>query len=360
MIASDVPFWRDFAETTILPAIQAAGAIVRKGGQERQRCGHVSFSCKGDVSMDLVTKYDRLSQQCLRSMLPSQLAMLNGDVADISFQGEEDDGSEENDGSREDEGGGANEGGEKEAGGEGDVGKTAARTARLQWVVDPIDGTCNFVHGLASMFTVSVALVRVLADGTRESLVGALHSPFSSLFRAQSEDDGELWYAVKGMGHAVHVDARGNRTALSARADRPKELRECLVAVEYGAVMAQHGRDPRALGTLLRQVTSLATLPVHSIRSFGSATVNILLVALGRTDVFFEVGLQAWDVAAAVVIAGELGCHVGPVLRRQDGEGGGGEGMAEGWTIDSRQVMVCSCRHVYEQMQQLFASSPSS
>jgi myo-inositol-1(or 4)-monophosphatase len=150
----------------------------------------------------------------------------------------------------------------------------------LRWVVDPLDGTTNFVHGFWAV-GVSVALV----DGT-EPVAGAIGAPFLG-------DD--LWHAAAGLG-AVWVHGGVERAcAVSARA--PAQA-----VVGTGFPFRRKDRLPRYLGAM-----SAALERFEDLRRPGAACLDLAWTACGVFDGFFELGLAAWDVAAGGLLIREAG-----------------------------------------------------
>ncbi len=161
--------------------------------------------------------------------------------------------------------------------GTGDV----AGTTGLRWVVDPLDGTTDFLYGIPQ-WCVSVAVED--ADGV---LAGAIVEPLR----------GEQFAAVRGGG------ATCNGAALRhPRAADPPPLARALVATGFG-----YDADVRrAQGALIADL-----LPrIRDIRRAGSAALDLAWTAAGRHDAYFEVGVKPWDVAAGALICREAGLNV--------------------------------------------------
>nr|XP_012235042.1 PREDICTED: LOW QUALITY PROTEIN: inositol monophosphatase 1-like [Linepithema humile] len=145
------------------------------------------------------------------------------------------------------------------------------------WIIDPIDGTMNFVHGLPHT-CISVAL---LINKTAE--IGIVYNPILE----------QLFTARKGKGAFLN--------GAPIHVSEEKELRKALIMVEMGT-----SRDPEKLKIMLQNIT-LLTARVHGLRSLGSAALNMCMVALGGVDVCFEFGIHAWDIAAGDLIVREAG-----------------------------------------------------
>jgi myo-inositol-1(or 4)-monophosphatase len=165
--------------------------------------------------------------------------------------------------------------------------------ARVRWVVDPLDGTVNYLYGLPD-WAVSIAAE---VDGT--VLAGVVEVPRR----------GETFTAVAGRGAWLHRDGDpGNALAL-----------HCTTGVALGQALVGtgFGYDPgrrRVQGEVVA-----AVLPhVRDIRRGGSAAVDLCSVAAGRLDAFFERGLNYWDYAAGGLIAREAGALVGGLSGRPE------------------------------------------
>lgn len=172
----------------------------------------------------------------------------------------------------------------------GEEGNDRAGTSGITWVVDPIDGTVNYLYGLPA-YAVSVAAVvgdpRV--SGAWRPVAGAVYNPVSGqAFHARVGGGA----AVRYVGHTVSADTR------LTVGDGPS-LDQCLLATGFA-----YGSQVRA-----RQADVLrAVLPaVRDIRRFGSAALDLCAVALGTVDAYFEEGLNPWDLAAGWLVVSEAG-----------------------------------------------------
>lgn len=155
-----------------------------------------------------------------------------------------------------------------------------------RWIVDPLDGTTNFLHGLPH-FAISIALER-----DRQPHAGVIYNPVTD----------ELFWADKGEG--AYLNDR--RIRVSGR----KDLSECLFACGL-PFAGRPGRD-RALEETNRVLEKTA-----GVRRFGSAALDLAFVAAGRYDAFWERDLNIWDIAAGAAIVREAGGLVSEI------EGGG-------------------------------------
>lgn len=174
-----------------------------------------------------------------------------------------------------------------------------AGTSGLTWVVDPIDGTVNYLYGIRA-YAVSVALVRDVSSPARaagaeppdpstwEPLVGAVVDPAA----------GETWSAALGGGATLSVPAGEKALRATAGVDPA----QALVATGFGYDAARRAEQAAVVARLLPQVRDL--------RRIGTASLDLCSVAAGRVDAYYERGLKAWDFAAAVLVATEAGVVV--------------------------------------------------
>ncbi|MDR1075866.1 MAG: inositol monophosphatase [Xanthomonadaceae bacterium] len=150
---------------------------------------------------------------------------------------------------------------------------------RYMWVIDPLDGTSNYLRGLPH-YCVSIALVE-----NGEPLDAVIFDPLRN----------ELFTASKGAG-AVLNDKR------IRVADR-KDLEAALVGTGFAP------RERERAGAQLKCVDALLTR-AEDIRRSGSAALDLAYVACGRLDAYFEAGVKAWDIAAGVLLVREAGGRV--------------------------------------------------
>jgi len=179
----------------------------------------------------------------------------------------------------------------------GEEGDDVAGSTGLTWVVDPIDGTTNYLYGLPA-WSVSVAVVRDDAPRpdplTWTVLAACVHAPA----------EGRTFVAGRGLGaqELVHRDgdvpAHGRR--LRVRPAVP--LADSLVATGFGYRAGRRASQARVLTELLPRV--------RDIRRAGSAALDLCTLAAGRVDLFYERGLQPWDLAAGSLVASEAGARV--------------------------------------------------
>ncbi|MDO4435810.1 MAG: inositol monophosphatase family protein [Cardiobacteriaceae bacterium] len=160
-----------------------------------------------------------------------------------------------------------------------EMGASGADAAEYLWVIDPLDGTTNFLHGLPH-FAVSIALVK---QGKLE--LGLVYNPIS-----------EEWFTA----------ARGEGALLNGRRLRVNALREpsrAIVATGFPT------RTPERLPEQYALVSSVLE-KFGDIRRLGAAALDLCYVACGRQDGYFELGIKPWDIAAGVLIAQEAGAIV--------------------------------------------------
>jgi myo-inositol-1(or 4)-monophosphatase len=147
------------------------------------------------------------------------------------------------------------------------------------WVVDPLDGTTNFLHGIPQ-FAISIALER---DAT--IVAGLVYNPIT-------ED--------------LHIAERGKGAFLNDRRLRVAARRQLSDAV-VGCGLPHHGRGD--LGTFRKEIASVQET-VAGLRRFGAAALDLAWVAAGRLDVYWERNLSPWDMAAGLLLVREAGGFV--------------------------------------------------
>ena len=163
----------------------------------------------------------------------------------------------------------------------GEESGAASGTSGLTWVVDPIDGTVNYLYGLPN-WSVSIAVVEGEPDpGTWTALAGAVAAPML----------GELFSASAGGGAFV-----GDRR-LHVRDAVP--LNRALVATGFHYTQDIRTNQARVAQPLLARVRDL--------RRAGGAAIDLAYVAAGRIDAYFEQGLNPWDQAAGALLVREAG-----------------------------------------------------
>ena len=150
------------------------------------------------------------------------------------------------------------------------------------WIVDPLDGTTNFLHGIPQ-FAISIGLQREGAI-----IAGLIYNPANE----------ELYTAEKGKGAFLN----DTRLRVAGR----KQLNECVIACGLPHI----GRGDHELSRL--EMTALQT-KVAGLRRFGAASLDLAFVAAGRLDGYWERNLQPWDIAAGLIMIREAGGVVGDI-----------------------------------------------
>ena len=229
-------------------AVTAAGAAGRFIVDDRPR-GMGVLDTKSSVN-DIVTVMDQDSELLLRRMLL-------GARPDDAVLGEEDGAS--------------------------------AGTSGITWVIDPIDGTVNYLYGIPA-YCVSVAAVIGDAGtpGQWQPVAGAICNPLT----------GEIFHSRRGGG--AYVLVAGEDTAI--RVNAVDVLLQSLIATGFGYVPEVRARQGEVLSAMLPEI--------RDIRRAGSAALDLCAVACGRVDAYYESGLNPWDLAAGWIIAAEAGALV--------------------------------------------------
>ena len=160
-----------------------------------------------------------------------------------------------------------------------------------RWIIDPLDGTTNFLHGIP-LFAIAIGLER---EG--EIVCGLVYNPILD----------ELYTAERGQGAFVN----NRRLRVAAR----KSLADCVISTGTPhRGRGDHGRFLNECRVLMAQV--------GGIRRTGSAAIDLAWVAAGRFDGYIEHGLEAWDMAAGMLLVREAGGYA------TDGDGGPAMGGA--------------------------------
>ncbi|MCL3992037.1 inositol monophosphatase family protein [Streptomyces lavenduligriseus] len=192
----------------------------------------------------------------------------------------------------------------------GEEGASAEGTSGVRWVIDPLDGTVNYLYGLPT-WAVSIA-----AEQDGETVVGVVAAPMR----------GETYHAVRG-GGAWATGAWEGERALACRPAPP--LDQALVSTGFNYVTEVRAHQAELAARLIPLV--------RDIRRGGSAAVDLCDVACGRLDGYYERGLHPWDFAAGDLIAREAGALTG---------GRPGE-------RPSRELTVAGAPGVFEPLQRL-------
>ncbi|HEY3438239.1 MAG TPA: inositol monophosphatase family protein [Actinotalea sp.] len=217
-----------------------AGVLVREGRPHRVDVANTKSS-----PIDVVTEMDLRSEALLRSLLAQERP-------EDGVLGEE----------------------------EGHLGGASG----LTWVVDPIDGTVNYLYGLPA-YAVSVAVVSGPPDPATWTVLAAC---------VHSVPDGRTWTA--GLGHGASLDGE------PIRVNAPQPLAKSLLGTGFGYVAERRRAQAGVIAALLPQV--------RDIRRSGSAAIDLCTLASGGLDLYYERGLKPWDLAAASLVASEAGAAV--------------------------------------------------
>ena len=166
----------------------------------------------------------------------------------------------------------------------GEEGAARDGASGVRWVIDPIDGTVNFLYDLPA-YAVSIA-----AEVDGEVVAGAVLNVATR----------ELFTATRGGG--AYLSSPGRPDAVRLAGSRPTSLEQTLVATGFGYRVEQR----RAQGAVVA-----ALLPrVRDIRRYGSSALDLCAAAAGRTDAYYELDLNPWDHAAGALVAAEAGLVV--------------------------------------------------
>lgn len=166
----------------------------------------------------------------------------------------------------------------------GEEGGGESGSSGLTWVVDPIDGTVNYLYGIPH-WAVSIAVVEGDPDPlTWRALAGCVTNPVS----------GEVYTATDAGGAFS-----GNQ---QLRVAEPESLAQALIGTGFGYDAGVRGEQGLVVAKLLPLV--------RDIRRFGTASLDLCAVATGRLNGYFESGLKPWDHAAAALVAREAGAVV--------------------------------------------------
>jgi myo-inositol-1(or 4)-monophosphatase len=155
---------------------------------------------------------------------------------------------------------------------------------RVRWIVDPLDGTVNYLYGLPD-WAVSIAAE---VDGTVVAGVVAIPAR------------GELFTAVLGQGA---WSRSAGQPPVAARCNAPVPLHQALVATGFGYTAARRAVQGEVVAAVLPRV--------RDIRRGGSCAVDLCSVAMGRVDAYYERGVNYWDFAAGGLVATEAGAWLG-------------------------------------------------
>jgi myo-inositol-1(or 4)-monophosphatase len=164
-----------------------------------------------------------------------------------------------------------------------EAGESGAENWQWRWVIDPLDGTSNFLHGIPH-WAISVGLEKRLPDGGSELVAGVVYAPVVD----------EMFWAEKGAG--AFLNAR--RLRVSGRRDPLQAMFATGIPFAASSV-GQRTEFTRTLQMLMPQIAG--------VRRFGAAALDLCWVAAGRFDGFWELKLHQWDIAAGLLIVREAG-----------------------------------------------------
>ena len=170
----------------------------------------------------------------------------------------------------------------------GEEGADSSGTSGLRWVVDPIDGTVNYLYGRAG-YAVSVAV-----EDEHGALVAVVHAPATN----------ETWTAWRG--HGAWLDGQ------PIRPSEVSDLASALVGTGFGYRTERRRRQAEVVAAVLPAV--------RDVRRAGAASLDLCDVACGRLDGYYEQGLQPWDLAAGRLVVSEAGGVVSGLAGRPAGE----------------------------------------
>jgi myo-inositol-1(or 4)-monophosphatase len=176
----------------------------------------------------------------------------------------------------------------------GEEGNDQTGDSDVRWIVDPIDGTVNFLYGLPD-FAISIAAERagVLVAGV------VLNAATGAAYVAVRAVDGTLTGDVLQIGGPAAVDALTPLARLGVRAPVPLSQQLLITGFGYDPLMRE--AQAQALVRLLPRV--------RDIRRHGSAALELCRVACGQADAYAEVGVNLWDYAAGVLVAEAAGAR---------------------------------------------------
>ncbi|KAI1888973.1 hypothetical protein AGOR_G00174280 [Albula goreensis] len=228
--------WQECMDVAVQIA-RSAGQVVREAVKQEKRISTKS------TPVDLVTEADHLVEELIISTLREKFPSHR-------FIGEE----------------------------SSAAGERCVLTDSPTWIIDPIDGTCNFVHSFP-MVAVSIGFA------VRKEL------EFGVIYHCFEET---LYTARKGHGAFCN--------GLRLQVSKEKDISKALILTEIGAK-----RDPKTLKIFSGNIEKLLSAPAHGVRIIGSSTLALCYVATGAANAYYQYGLHCWDIAAAAVIIREAG-----------------------------------------------------
>ena len=160
----------------------------------------------------------------------------------------------------------------------------------FKWIIDPIDGTANFLHGIPH-FAISIGL-----ESNKEIIAGIIYDPIKD----------EMFVAEKGNGSYLN----NQRMRVSARS----KLKECIIFT--GGPSFKSNDQEKDLS--LKEYNQFSSIVHTPIRKMGSAALDIAYVAAGRCDGFWQRNLNYWDIAAGIILVKEAGGFVTDLKGNKD------------------------------------------
>lgn len=210
--------------------------------------------------------------------------------------------------------------------GTGDFVGESDRKGRFVWIIDPIDGTTNFVHAFP---VVAVSIGVAFGD---ELVMGVVYNPLTD----------ELWFAWKGCG-AFFRRSSGtvSRIHTSKCVDVGSSIASTGFAVPLFRRLSARKESLEKLTRIVEHNTRILMTRTRDVRRIGSAACDICFVAMGRTDCYFEFGIKEWDIAAGLVILHEAGGDSSTI------------GGLTPYSIRGRNILVASSAALRHQMNDL-------
>jgi fructose-1,6-bisphosphatase/inositol monophosphatase family enzyme len=161
--------------------------------------------------------------------------------------------------------------------------------ADFLWIVDPLDGTVNYFHGIPYYCTSIACYQKPSGDSSSATGLSALGTPVVGVVHAPATD--EMLVATSGEGATLN--------GLPIEASRATRLEECAFAMGFGKTLAR-GREMVAVAGKVAE-------HVRKLRCLGAGAYDLANVAAGRLEGFYERGLRTWDIAAGAVLLAETG-----------------------------------------------------
>lgn len=257
-------------------AAVAAGNLINKAANQLQ---YIDLQIEKKNQNDFVTIVDKLAEKTIidiiRKYYPSHniLAEESGEILGVDSENEKSEKSEKSEKAEKSE--------------KSEKNNNSDEAANYQWIIDPLDGTTNFIHGLPN-YAVSIAIRK---DET--TIFAVVFDP----------NNNELFTATKGAGAFLN-----NRRI---RVGKATHLSRSLIGTGFPY------RDFSNLEQYLNIFRNLCKTSA-GLRRPGAATLDLCNVACGRTDGFFEFGLKPWDIAAGSLIVAEAGGLVGDFFGNED------------------------------------------